>query len=564
MVVRRMRRKHAPEVRPGANPPVAAGRADAGCKRLPVVRSNAWLLLANLRYWPRIAPVARAELRRWERSAVAIAEPASRSVALEKLRREGFNAEVAATLAVFAPRARRALVARTIVALEVLYDYLDGLAASAPRGVDDGRRLFAEFLGAFMQERQEARERRACAHDDPYAAELAAEIARGLRELPRAGLLLPVIRAAAARTAEGQIRSHALPTHGREQLERWARNAAEGSGLRWPEFAAGAAASVLAVHALVVAGADERTTAQDAHEIDAAYLTISAVSTMLDSVNDYRRDIATGRPRAVDWYDGADVAPHIASLARRSLGRAASLPNGPRHAMVAAGVIAYYTSPPEADRGRARAVARAVRGDLRAILWPTLAVMRTWRAAKRARGALARSPEHAGGRTPGTRSATSPPSRRGRARPLRALAGVVLIATLAAAPALAASHARARAARTISGDDNATLHFVRARGSTLYEEGQATGSIPGHVRATLRVEATFSGTFTISTRNGSFTGSGTAKPHGAGAVESFSGTFTITGGTGRYAHARGHGELYGTFRHRNYEVVLQPRGTIHY
>jgi hypothetical protein len=124
--------------------------------------------------------------------------------------------------------------------------------------------------------------------------------------------------------------------------------------------------------------------------------------------------------------------------------------------------------------------------------------------------------------------------------------------------------ARARAAHSVSGNDNATLHFVRARGSTLYEEGQATGSIPGHVKATLRVEATFSGTFTIYAHNGSFTGRGTAKPHGAGAVESFSGTFVITGGSGRYAHARGHGMLYGTFKHKNYEVILQPRGTIQY
>lgn len=150
-----------------------------------------------------------------------------------------------------------------------------------------------------------------------------------------------------------------------------------------------------------------------------------------------------------------------------------------------------------------------------------------------------------------------------------AMATLGVIALVASAGAgmdvaTASQPARARAAHTISGNDNATLHFVRARGSTLYEEGQATGSIPGHVKATLRVEATFSGTFTISTNNGSFTGRGTAKPHGAGAVESFSGTFVITGGTGRFAHAHGHGMLYGTFKHKNYEVILQPRGTIQY
>ena len=134
-------------------------------------------------------------------------------------------------------------------------------------------------------------------------------------------------------------------------------------------------------------------------------------------------------------------------------------------------------------------------------------------------------------------------------------------------PVEAAAHtgARARAAHTISGDDNATLHYIPpARGSTLLEEGQATGALPGHVRADLRIEAIFTGNFTISTHHGTISGHGTAKPHGSGALESFGGTFTITSGTGRYAHAHGHGGLYGTFRRSNYETYLQLRGTIHY
>jgi hypothetical protein len=142
-------------------------------------------------------------------------------------------------------------------------------------------------------------------------------------------------------------------------------------------------------------------------------------------------------------------------------------------------------------------------------------------------------------------------------------AGLIAVGT--SATASAHNRAAARAAHTISGNDNATLHYVPpTRGSTLLEEGHASGTIPGHVRAYLRVEATFSGTFTIFTPNGSLTGRGSAQPHGSGAVESFAGTFVIAGGTGRYAHAHGGGRLYGTFKRKNYEVVLQPRGVIHY
>jgi hypothetical protein len=145
-----------------------------------------------------------------------------------------------------------------------------------------------------------------------------------------------------------------------------------------------------------------------------------------------------------------------------------------------------------------------------------------------------------------------------------ALAVPVLIAAATPVTTVALGAAHARAAHAISGDDNATLHYVHAQGSTIFEEGQATGSIPGHVRAWLRIEAMFTGTFTISTKNGSITGRGNAKPHSSGPIESFAGTFTVSGGTGRYAHAHGRGQLYGTFRRSNYEVILQPRGTIHY
>lgn len=322
------RREHMPDVRVRSYARVRTDVRRPASVRLPVARANAWLLIANARYWRTVAPVARAELRRWEQRARSIDDPVARRVALEKLSREGFNAEVAATLAVFAPPRRRAQVATAIVALEVLYDYLDGLAALArTEGSWEDEALFASFVDAFGQPAARPRGS-AGGGDGGYAGELASAVRRGLALLPRASALLPTMRNAARRTAEGQLRSHAVAREGRGQLEGWARSAATGSDLAWPEFAGGAAASVLAVHALIAAAADERTTALAAREIDRAYLMISAISTMLDSVNDYQRDLETGRPRAVDWYDAADPAQQIASLARRALARTARIPTG--------------------------------------------------------------------------------------------------------------------------------------------------------------------------------------------------------------------------------------------
>ena len=44
------------------------------------------LAVANGRYWSSVAPLARAQLARWEDRARAIGDPALRALALEKLR----------------------------------------------------------------------------------------------------------------------------------------------------------------------------------------------------------------------------------------------------------------------------------------------------------------------------------------------------------------------------------------------------------------------------------------------------------------------------------------------
>jgi hypothetical protein len=122
----------------------------------------------------------------------------------------------------------------------------------------------------------------------------------------------------------------------------------------------------------------------------------------------------------------------------------------------------------------------------------------------------------------------------------------------------------AHVARTVNGTDTAHLHLTRSSGSLLFEEGSASGGLPGSMRAQLNVGPTFSGSFTIYTRGGMIKGRGTATPHGSGRYESFAGSFVVTGGTGRYAHARGHAGLYGTFDRRTYAVVIQTTGRLSY
>jgi hypothetical protein len=143
-------------------------------------------------------------------------------------------------------------------------------------------------------------------------------------------------------------------------------------------------------------------------------------------------------------------------------------------------------------------------------------------------------------------------------------ASIVLAAAAMLATAPAGGATAARAARTISGADSAHLHLLHQDESLLIEEGNATGVLPGQMRAQLTVAQRYSGTCTIYTNGGSITGHGVATPHGTGRFQSFKGTLTITGGTGRFRRAHGRTGLYGTFDRRTFSLVIQTTGNFSY
>jgi tetraprenyl-beta-curcumene synthase len=352
------------------------------------------LALANARFWPKVAPLAIGQLRRWERRAREIEDPVLQSLALEKLRGERFNSEVAATLATLAPRKHRQAVVEAIVAYEVMYDYLDGLTelpTSDP--LCDGHALYRAFTDAITTGPEPICGYYAFrpADDGGYLEDLVAVVREVLARLPTTSAIARSAARAAARCAEAQIRAHAVPTLGTTQLERWASNEVADIPLGWREFLAGSASSVLAVHALIAAAADKRTTPADAEEIDTTYLSICALSTMLDSLVDYQRDMTAGQAGYIRYYTDHDLlARDLADAARRAVEHAAHLRNGAHHAMTLVGVAAYYISAPTANSDFARPVTSQVRRELKPLITPTLGVMRTWRAAKRARKAIRR------------------------------------------------------------------------------------------------------------------------------------------------------------------------------
>jgi len=360
---------------PGLNGGVSLGRATLA------------LALANARYWPTVAPHVNRELRHWRARAGAIDDPTLRRLALDKLRDERFNVEVAATLSTLAPWHRRQRTIVAIVALQVIYDYLDGLSEQpVAEPLRNGRRLYRAFSAALTEDPEECDPYRHHPLRDGtgYLDALAATCRGAFFSLPAARAVAPVAYRAASRCGEAQTRTHAVACEGPGQLAAWAAREAREAGLTWWEVAAGAAASVLSVHALIAAAADPRTTPEEARRIDAAYLSISALTTLLDSVIDHERDRRSGEHAFVGYYPRGAAPERIGAVARHGRRAAGRLRHGPHHAMTVVGAAAYYLSDPAATTDFAQPVRVQVIRELRPLISPILGIFRLWRLAKRA------------------------------------------------------------------------------------------------------------------------------------------------------------------------------------
>lgn len=149
----------------------------------------------------------------------------------------------------------------------------------------------------------------------------------------------------------------------------------------------------------------------------------------------------------------------------------------------------------------------------------------------------------------------------------RRACAALLAAAVVAAGWLAAAQARpaARAARVLYVKDEGRLHLAHSSGSQLIDEGRASGTLPG----TARIVFVYDGAPTVEAQITIRGAGGAVRARGSGHLSSptspspsFHGTLTIVGGTGRYAHAHGGGQLYGVFYRRSYAIVVQAQGTL--
>ena len=328
------------------------------------------LLRANLRYWPTVAPTVRRALRHWEHRARAHTRPRPASAGVAQAPRGGLqrggrrDARDAGT-----PSAAHAPDKSDRLPLEVLYDDIDGLSeAASDDAIQNGRQLYLAFTDALTPTVQQGANYyrfHPRGDDDGYLQELADTVRRALSELPSLAEITTSMQRAAARCAEVQIRAHAVTSIGIAQLEEWAKRESEHGELGWREFLAGAASSVLAVHALMALAAHDQATEAQADAIDGLYHSIGVLSTMLDSVIDYQQDAHSN----VWSYSNLDDDPEmlgeaLVAVVRHASERAPAVTDAAHHLMTLAGVVAYYGSAPAAGEGPARSVFARLQEDL--------------------------------------------------------------------------------------------------------------------------------------------------------------------------------------------------------
>jgi tetraprenyl-beta-curcumene synthase len=337
---------------------------------------------AAYRYWLGVFPTARATQRRLLARAEAIPDPLLRADALASHRDKGANSEGLAALAVLAPPQGRAPVVRSLVAYQLMLDYLDGVSE---RRSDDplanGMCLHSAFEVALDPDAPHEDYYSLAAGDEDanYLLELIETCRASLRALPSYAAARECLQRQARLGRESQALNHALRFAAVEDhLDEWAaRTAAEAGlepGFEWWELIAAAAASSLCVGALLALAATPGVSEADARRVEAAYFPwASGLNALLDSLVDLDED-PEGASHLRRYESREQAAARLAELASGARRRVSELPDGRLHEAILAAMGALYLIHEEAWRPDREPVSLAVYAALGPLARPSLAV----------------------------------------------------------------------------------------------------------------------------------------------------------------------------------------------
>jgi tetraprenyl-beta-curcumene synthase len=351
-------------------------------------RSLVALTQMSVRYWTTVIARTTRQLQRWRKQAQTISDHQLRALATTKLTEEQSNVYFATTFATLAPREWRATTIEAIVAVQIIYDYLDGITEQPTTDrISDGLQLFRALSDTARPpgQRCDYYSHHQRSEDCGYLARLVATASSGLAKLPARTAVADIAISAATRCAGAQVRSHAAHDLGIGQLEHWAREQTH-KDASWREAVAASASAVISIHALIAAAADPDTTSEQAIRIAEFHNHSTCVlATILDGFADFDRDehANDGQIRYLHYFPDKDLlGERLTTIVRSAIKQAPLTRHGGHHLMTLAGVISYYLSALNQQNDASRKIVTPLQHELSPLITPTLAFMRAWRLGK--------------------------------------------------------------------------------------------------------------------------------------------------------------------------------------
>ena len=284
------------------------------------------------------------------------------------------------------PRAREPGLLRLLVAYEVIWDFLDSVnERGAQQGQANGRQLHLALVDALDPDAAPSDYYRhhPWRDDGGYLSALVQACQAALGRLPSYDAVRLWLAHEAWRAQVLAINHDLDPSSRDTTLRDWAeREFPTGHEASWYELT-GAASASLTVHALLALTTKPYLSATEIKRVQSAYFPwISAATTMLDSYVDQTEDSTNGDHSYVAHYSTAEQAvQRIEHLLQRSMSEVGDLPDGERHALIVACMVAMYLSKDSARTPAIRPVTRrlvAAGGSLSRALLP---ILRLWRIA---------------------------------------------------------------------------------------------------------------------------------------------------------------------------------------
>lgn len=324
-------------------------------------------------------------MRAWHERASAIPDPPIRRDALASLVSKRGHIDGAALFTII-PQRRSEILVRLLVAYQVIVDFLDCVNERSPyASLANGVQLHLALVDALNPggPRADYFAYHPWCDDGGYLATLVDVCRRACVLLPGYEQVRDLLLSQALDFRVLALNHIPSGEERQRALREWGADASDAlRRVTWFELSAGGSSS-LAIHTLLALATEPLSAAVDFAGIHHRYVEVIAVmGTMLDSYVDQLEDRASGNHSYVAYYPSAEArVARIQSLIRRSLSEALALPDGERHAVIVACMIAMYLSKDSARAVELRessARLGAAGGSLTGLLLP---ILRMWRIA---------------------------------------------------------------------------------------------------------------------------------------------------------------------------------------